>query len=195
MRGRQRRCCRAGSTLARAPTAAPGRPQPGPARAVDPGRRRLRGVSGADAARGDRRRRTRPAGSRDVSLGAGRRRRRARAGAARRSARSSSPGLPDGDPGDAALDELIAQRRADELLIVMQTPPPSTGAAAAADRRSLGLGGAGDSSRSATTHLDGIVAGIDIAADDPGLARPAGARRRQGPADRRVDPGARRRPR
>jgi hypothetical protein len=69
-------------------------------------------------------------------------------------------GLPTAIPGDVALDALIKQRRANELLIVMQTPP---------DRRNpqllpigtLGLGGPGELS-SDTTHIDGIVAGIDV---------------------------------
>jgi hypothetical protein len=69
-------------------------------------------------------------------------------------------GLPTAIPGDAALDALIKQRRPNELLIVMQTPP---------DRRNpqllpigtLGLGGPGQLT-SDTTHIDGIVAGIDV---------------------------------
>ncbi len=69
-------------------------------------------------------------------------------------------GLPTGFEGDSAVDRLIATRRSDELLIVMQSPP---------DRRSpqllpTGIAGLGSGGRlaSSTTHLDGIVAGIDI---------------------------------
>jgi hypothetical protein len=69
-------------------------------------------------------------------------------------------GLATTIPGDVALDELIEQRRPDELLIVMQTPP---------DRRGpqllpIGIAGLGGPAqlRSDTTHLDGIVAGIDV---------------------------------
>ena len=69
-------------------------------------------------------------------------------------------GLPGGIEGDTAVDRLIAARRPGELLIVMQSPP---------DRRSpqllpTGIAGLGQGGRlaSTTTHLDGIVAGIDL---------------------------------
>jgi hypothetical protein len=69
-------------------------------------------------------------------------------------------GLPTGVVGGRALDELLAKRAANELILVVQTPP---------DRRApqllpagvLGLGPP-HAIRSATTRLDGIVAGIDI---------------------------------
>ncbi len=72
-------------------------------------------------------------------------------------------GLPEGAAGDAALDRLIALRRADELLIVTQTPPTVTGAQLL-PIGTLGLGGTpGGELTSETTHVDGVVAGIDIA--------------------------------
>ena len=72
-------------------------------------------------------------------------------------------GLPEGAAGDAALDRLIALRRAGELLIVTQTPPVVTGAQLL-PIATLGLGGTrGGELTSETTHVDGVVAGIDIA--------------------------------
>jgi len=71
-------------------------------------------------------------------------------------------GLPAGAAGDAALDRLIALRRAGELLIVTQTPPVITGAQLL-PIGTLGLGGTpAGRLTSESTHVDGIVAGIDI---------------------------------
>jgi hypothetical protein len=69
-------------------------------------------------------------------------------------------GLPTGVVGGRGLDELLAKRAPNELILVVQTPP---------DRRApqlmpagvLGLGPP-HALRSATTRLDGVVAGIDI---------------------------------
>ncbi len=69
-------------------------------------------------------------------------------------------GLPTGDPGDAALAQLIAHRTPGELLLVTQTPPIATGPQLL-PIGALGLGGPGQLT-SETTHLDGIVASIDI---------------------------------
>lgn len=70
--------------------------------------------------------------------------------------------LPPGLDGDRQLDLLIDRRAADELLIAMQAPPPATGpqllwAGIVGLRR-----GAGGSFSSATTHLDGVAANIDL---------------------------------
>jgi hypothetical protein len=72
-------------------------------------------------------------------------------------------GLPEGVAGAAALDRLIAMRRPGELLLVTQTPPVVTGAQLL-PIATLGLGGTpGGRLTSETTHVDGVVAGIDIA--------------------------------
>ena len=72
-------------------------------------------------------------------------------------------GLPEGAAGDAALDRLIALRAPGELLLVTQTPPVVTGAQLL-PIATLGLGGTpAGRLTSETTHVDGIVAGIDIA--------------------------------
>ncbi len=70
-------------------------------------------------------------------------------------------GLPTGEPGDAAVEELIKNRTPDELLMVMETPLP----ARAPQLLPLGILGLGPPSglTSDSTHLDGIVAGIDLA--------------------------------
>jgi len=71
-------------------------------------------------------------------------------------------GLPDGAAGDAALDRLIALRRAGELLIVTQTPPVISGAQLL-PIATLGLGGTpAGRLTSESTHVDGVVAGIDV---------------------------------
>ena len=70
-------------------------------------------------------------------------------------------GLPTGIPSDVALDRLIEQRGPEELLIVLQTPPDVRGA----QLLPIGVLGLGEPPReltSDTTHLDGIVAGIDL---------------------------------
>ena len=77
-----------------------------------------------------------------------------------RSHRLVVAGLPTGIAGDGALDALIEAHRARELLIVMQTPPDRRGAQLL-PVGVLGLGGP-QQLRSDTTHLDGIIAGIDV---------------------------------
>lgn len=70
--------------------------------------------------------------------------------------------LPPERSGERALGALLAARDAGDLLIVMQAPPTS-------DRAQLlpvaiaGLGGAPGRLTSATTKLDGVIAGIDLA--------------------------------
>ena len=70
-------------------------------------------------------------------------------------------GLPTAAKGDAVLDGLVRDRRPGDLLIVMQTPPrarvPQLLPIAAA-----GVPGANGALTSQTTHLDGIVAAIDV---------------------------------
>ncbi|MFM8884001.1 MAG: hypothetical protein ACKOH7_04240 [Solirubrobacterales bacterium] len=86
-------------------------------------------------------------------------------------------GLPTGTDGDRALDRLIATRPRDTLLIVMQTPP-EVGGAQLLPVGIVGLGGPGELT-SSTTHLDGVIAGIDIfptALDWMGLPVPEGVR-------------------
>ncbi|MFM9141097.1 MAG: hypothetical protein ACKOTH_11455 [Solirubrobacterales bacterium] len=86
-------------------------------------------------------------------------------------------GLPTGTDGDRALDRLIATRPRDTLLIAMQTPPES-GEAQLLPVGIVGLGGPGELT-SSTTHLDGVIAGIDIfptALDWMGLPVPEGVR-------------------
>ncbi len=69
-------------------------------------------------------------------------------------------GLPAADRGAAVLDELLAERPADELLIVMQTPPD----AGAPQLLPTGIAGLGPPKglTSATTHQPGLIAGIDL---------------------------------
>jgi hypothetical protein len=69
-------------------------------------------------------------------------------------------GLPTHEEGDAALEELINRRRPNELLIVVETPIP----ARAPQLLPIGVLGLGPPSglTSESTHLEGIVAGIDI---------------------------------
>lgn len=69
--------------------------------------------------------------------------------------------LPPGYAGDRQLDQLIAARGSGELLIAMEDPPPFggpqllwTGIA--------GLGPADAGLTSATTHIDGVAAAIDL---------------------------------
>lgn len=70
--------------------------------------------------------------------------------------------LPPGFAGDRQLDQLIAQRSDDQLLIAEQAPPPFRGPqllwTGVVGLRS----GSGGSFTSATTHLDGVAAGIDL---------------------------------
>jgi hypothetical protein len=70
-------------------------------------------------------------------------------------------GLPTGEPGDTALDQLIAGRTANELLLVVETPLPAR-APQLLPTGVLGLGGPGGLT-STTTKLQGIIAGIDLA--------------------------------
>jgi len=69
-------------------------------------------------------------------------------------------GLPTNEPGDAAVEELINNRAPNELLMVMQTPPQAL-APQLLPIGVIGLGGPGNLT-SASTKLDGIVAGIDL---------------------------------
>src|SRR4051794_34765025 len=69
-------------------------------------------------------------------------------------------GLPTGGAGDAALERLIKDRQPNELLMVMETPPPLHSPQLLA-LGVLGLGGPSGLT-SASTNLDGVVAGIDI---------------------------------
>jgi hypothetical protein len=70
-------------------------------------------------------------------------------------------GLPTGEPGDTAVEELIKRRQPGELLMVMETPLP----ARAPQLLPIGILGLGRPSglTSDSTKLDGIVAGIDLA--------------------------------
>jgi len=69
-------------------------------------------------------------------------------------------GLPTSHKGDEVLDDLLRARRADDLLIVVQTPPRSR-VPLLLPMGVVGLAGNGLLT-SQTTHLKGIVAGIDI---------------------------------
>jgi len=69
-------------------------------------------------------------------------------------------GLPTAAKGDAVLDDLLRGRRAGDMLIVMQAPPRAT-VPVLLPIGIIGLGASG-ALTSATTHLDGVVAGIDI---------------------------------
>jgi hypothetical protein len=70
--------------------------------------------------------------------------------------------LPPSLDGDRQLDELIAARPADELLIAMQAPPPFSGPQLLWTGIAGLTSGAGGSFSSATTHLDGVAANIDL---------------------------------
>ncbi len=69
--------------------------------------------------------------------------------------------LPPGYAGDRQLDQLIAGRRDGELLIAMEDPPPFTGPQLLWTGIA-GLGPADSGLTSATTHIDGIAAAIDL---------------------------------
>lgn len=89
-------------------------------------------------------------------------------------------GLPTGTEGDRALDRLIATRSPGTLLIAMQTPP-DVGDPQLLPTGIVGLGGPGDLT-SSTTHLKGVIAGIDVmptALDWLGLPVPDGVRGQQ----------------
>ncbi|HKG40058.1 MAG TPA: hypothetical protein VKB25_13805 [Conexibacter sp.] len=69
--------------------------------------------------------------------------------------------LPPGYAGDRQLDQLIAARRPGELLIAMEDPPPFSGP----QLLWTGIAGLGPSDAgftSATTHIDGVAAAIDL---------------------------------
>lgn len=70
-------------------------------------------------------------------------------------------GLPTADKGDAILDGLLRDRRPNDLLLVLQTPPqasvPQLLPAAA-----IGIAGGNGALTADTTHLQGVVAAIDV---------------------------------
>jgi len=70
-------------------------------------------------------------------------------------------GLPEGARGGRVLDQLLRRRNRNELLIAMQDPPPLR----APQLLPIGIAGLGPprALTSTSTHLDGVVAGIDIA--------------------------------
>ncbi len=69
-------------------------------------------------------------------------------------------GLPTAAKGDAALDDLLRDRRPQDLLVVLQAPPRAT----VPVLLPIGIAGLGTAGAltSQTTHLDGVVAGIDV---------------------------------
>ena len=69
-------------------------------------------------------------------------------------------GLPTAAKGDTALDDLLRDRRPQDLLVVLQAPPRAT-VPVLLPIGIAGLGAAG-ALTSQTTHLDGVVAGIDV---------------------------------
>lgn len=70
--------------------------------------------------------------------------------------------LAPGSAGDDQLDDMIAERAPDQLLIAEQAPPPFR-APQLLWTGIVGLtSGSGGSFTSATTHLDGVAAGIDL---------------------------------
>ncbi len=69
-------------------------------------------------------------------------------------------GLPTAAKGDATLDALLRDRRPQDLLIVTQAPPRAT-VPVLLPIGVAGLGSAG-ALTSPTTHLGGVVAGIDV---------------------------------
>ncbi len=70
-------------------------------------------------------------------------------------------GLPVGARGGRVLDQVLRRRTGDELVIAMQDPPPVR----APQLLPIGIAGLGHPSEltSTSTHLAGVVAGIDIA--------------------------------
>lgn len=69
--------------------------------------------------------------------------------------------LPPGYEGDRQLDQLIAARGARQLLIAMEDPPPFSGPQLLWTGIA-GLGPADAGFTSATTHIDGVAAAIDL---------------------------------
>ena len=84
----------------------------------------------------------------------------ARAGALLARHRLVVVGLPTAAKGDTALDDLLRDRRPQDLLIVLQAPPRAT----VPVLLPIGIAGLGTAGAltSQTTHLDGVVAGIDV---------------------------------
>ncbi|CAB4935772.1 unannotated protein [freshwater metagenome] len=85
----------------------------------------------------------------------------ARTGALLATYRVVVAGLPTGKAGNIAVRQLVEARRPSDLLIVMQTPP-LTGRAQLLPTGVAGLAGGIGALTSSTTHLQGIVAGIDV---------------------------------
>lgn len=86
-------------------------------------------------------------------------------------------GLATGSKGDATLTRLIRDRRDGDLLLVIQSPPFSR-ALQLLPAGAAGLRGTG-AITSSTTHLEGIVAGIDVPATTLahlGLKEPKGVK-------------------
>jgi hypothetical protein len=86
-------------------------------------------------------------------------------------------GLPTSTKGDETLDDLLRDRRADDLLIVIEAPPNVR----VPILLPMGIAGLSTSGAltSTTTRLDGIVAGIDIPVtvlDHLGIGVPDGVR-------------------
>jgi hypothetical protein len=69
--------------------------------------------------------------------------------------------LPPGYDGDRQLDQLIAARRPGELLVAIEDPPPFSGPQLLWTGIA-GLGPADAGFTSATTHIDGVAAAIDL---------------------------------
>ena len=68
--------------------------------------------------------------------------------------------LPPDQAGDRELAAILGRRRANELVIVMRSPPDKRGA----QLLPVGIAGLGSPGTltSSTTHLDGVIAGIDL---------------------------------
>jgi hypothetical protein len=87
-------------------------------------------------------------------------------------------GLPQAAQGDAVLDALLHDRRPGDLLLVMQTPPHAT-APQLLPIAAAGVPGGDAALTSPSTHLSGIVAGIDVPVTilrRLGLAAPKGVK-------------------
>lgn len=87
--------------------------------------------------------------------------------------------LPPGFDGDRQLDQLLADRAPDQLLIAEQAPPPFRGPQLLWTGIAGLRAGSGGSFTSATTHLDGVAAGIDLLPtilDHLGVTVPDGVR-------------------
>ena len=136
-----------------------------------PGGAAYAGVSGRAQLESIAGRRTRPGGSALVSIGKA-------DDVARRAQRLLTQrsfvvaGLPTGEPGDAALEELIKQPHAGRAADGDADAAAGARAAAAADRHPRPRRPPSELT-SDSTQLDGIVAGIDLAADHARVARPA----------------------